>query len=177
MSQRYHPAAALAACLLIFALAWSSPALAAPSAFDTNCASCHSDDTRTCDGCHAHMGTISASADLAEYAPGEEVFVTLEGGGAGGWIRGLLYDDLANELDRASGPTGTGDDGEGDPVEFPVILTATAPMEPGEYTWEAAWLGGETDGSGHLQETTEVVIRVTSTPVRASTWSIIKMLY
>ncbi|MBK8231520.1 MAG: hypothetical protein IPK72_13255 [Candidatus Eisenbacteria bacterium] len=56
--------------------------------------------------------------DKSSYQPGEAVVVTLTGGSQSGWIRGLLYDAQNTELDRKSGPTGTGDDSQGGAVTF-----------------------------------------------------------
>jgi hypothetical protein len=119
---------------------------------------------------------------MTEYQPGEAVTVTLTGGGLGGWLRGLLYDHHNIELDRATGPTGTGDDGLGNPVTYPVSLQATAPMEAGDYVWEAAWYGGNSSGTGHLEVRAPVTIRVvTSTAVAEgvfpTTWGRIKATF
>ncbi|MBD3237833.1 MAG: hypothetical protein GF330_14110 [Candidatus Eisenbacteria bacterium] len=133
---------------------------ASPSLFYGRCAGCHADDSATCVGCHFHRGALSAGTDQDSYLPGETVTVTLDGGGYGGWIRALLYDGNDVEVDRVAGPTGTGDDGLGDPVEFPVVLQAPAPMEEGEYTWEAGWYGANNLGTDHLEATTPVTIQV-----------------
>jgi hypothetical protein len=37
-------------------------------------------------------------------------------------------------------------------VEFPVDLHGTAPLEEGNYTWEAAWFGGNNYGTDHLEQ-------------------------
>lgn len=132
---------------------------AEPGFFDSDCAGCHSDDSPTCIGCHHHRGTLSASADKATYATGEAVTITLNGGSANGWMRGLLYDQDNVEVDRATGPTGTGDDGLGDFVRFPVTLQAPAPALPGDYTWRAGYFGNN-NGSGHTQTTVPVTIHV-----------------
>jgi len=96
-----------------------------------------------------------------EYLPGEAVTITLNGGQEFGWIRALLYDDANTEVDRASGPTGTGDDGAGNAVTFPVSLQGTAPTEPGDYTWQAAWYGNSNNGgSAHGEVRTSVMITV-----------------
>ena len=42
--------------------------------------------------------------------------------------------------------------GLGNPVEFPVDLHGTAPLEEGNYTWEAAWFGGNNYGTDHLEQ-------------------------
>ena len=138
-----------------------SDALAYPSLFTARCASCHSDDTTSCNGCHRHRGSLSASIDQDAYAPGSLVTVTLNGGDQAGWIRGLLYDSSDVEIDRATGPTGTGDDGLGNPVTFPVTLQAAAPDEPGIHVWEAAWYGSVNAGGGdHIEQRVPVTIMV-----------------
>lgn len=128
--------------------------------FESRCRSCHTDDTQTCDGCHYHRGYLWAEADQASYEPGAMVTVTLHGGTWGGWIRAILYDDLGQEIDRAQGPTGTGDDGLGNPVEFPVDLQAPAPLEIGEYVWSAVWYGSDNAGIDHLELGTPVTVTV-----------------
>ena len=120
----------------------SGSTYAIPELYDQLCASCHQDDSPTCAGCHNHRGEISASPDRSSYAPGEAVRVTLEGGLKPGWIRGILYDHEGTEIARATGPSGTGDDGvPADSVAFPVVLSSTAPLEFGEYVWRAAYYG------------------------------------
>jgi len=146
--------------------------------------SCHSDDTPSCDGCHEHHGNVTALVDQAEYEPGAIVTVTLDGGSRGGWVRGVLYDHDGTEVARATGPTGTGDDGAGDAVTFPVTLQAAAPAEPGQYTWEAAWFGSVTSGGGnHTEDGDLVTITVASASAvpdedePVATWGRIKALY
>jgi len=75
--------------------AWSRPDF-----FSSRCASCHTDDTPSCVGCHYHRGTLNAATDLTEYQPGATVTVTFTGGTRGGWIRALLYDQNNVEIDR-----------------------------------------------------------------------------
>jgi hypothetical protein len=133
---------------------------AGPDLFDGRCAGCHDDDSQTCVGCHRHKGTITAVADLPEYAPGQTVTVTVYGGTLGGWIRGLLYDHNDVEVDRATGPTGTGDDGLGNPVTFPVTLQAPAPMQAGDYTWRAGWYGASNLATDHHEVTVPITIHV-----------------
>ena len=41
-----------------------------PSFYSSRCASCHSDDTASCNGCHHHQWPVNAVADQTEYAPG-----------------------------------------------------------------------------------------------------------
>jgi hypothetical protein len=107
----------------------------------------------------ACRGTLSASADRASYTTGETVTITLNGGSAEGWLRGLLYDQNNVEVDRASGPTGTGDDGLGNPVRFPVTLQAPAPATAGDYNWRAAYFGNN-NGAGHTETSKTVTIHV-----------------
>ena len=159
---RTHQAALAAGTLLAVALliAWLTPGVGAYSNFFTNqCAGCHSDDAATCNGCHTHRGAIHATADQSTYDPGATVTVTLTGGTRGGWIRGLLYDQDGTQVDIATGPTGTGDDGLGNPVVFPVTLQASAPDAPGDYTWQAAFFGAYS-GSNHGELRTPVTIHV-----------------
>ena len=138
-----------------------SEAQARSSFFSNVCATCHTDDTRSCNACHMHRGTLSATADMAEYDPGALVTITLSGGEESGWIRGLLYDDQGVEIDRATGPTGMGDDSQGNPVTFPVTLQAPAPMESGAHVWQAAWFGSiDNQGATHGESRVNVTIRV-----------------
>ncbi len=157
-----------------------------PSLFADRCASCHADDSTTCNGCHEHRGNLNATTNADVYAPGDPISVTLTGGDQHGWIRALLYDESGLVQALASGPTGTGDDGDGNAVTFPVNLEALAPMEAGEFSWEAAWFGGNSSGNGHTEDRTPVTIVVddtnTSIPEMAGTehlesLSAIKALY
>ena len=163
----------------------ATSALAFPSRWTSRCASCHSNDTPTCNGCHHHSGSINAVADQPTYSPGSLVTITLTGGTQSGWIRGLLFDQQQVEIDRATGPTGMGDDSLPNPVTFPVTLSGLAPTQPGTYVWRAAWFGGEDSGGGnHLQLSDNVTIVVegtvgvpdTFTP-GAATWGDIKSLF
>ena len=138
---------------------------AEPGFFSSDCASCHSDDTPSCIGCHHHKGTLNATADQTSYHPGDPVTVTLTGGTRPGWMRGLLYDENHVELDRKTGPTGTGDDSGGNPVIFPVTLHAPAPAV-GDHVWRAGWFGNN-NGSGHLEVLTNVTIHVVEPPADA----------
>lgn len=153
---------AVAGWILGIALLLSAPDAQARSTFFTNaCATCHTDDTPTCNACHHHRGSLSATADMAEYEPGTLVTITLNGGEESGWIRGLLYDELGNEVDRATGPTGTGNNGQGSGVTFPVTLQANAPATPGQYVWQAAWFGSTNDtGANHGESRRSVTIVV-----------------
>jgi len=84
---------------------------------------------------------MTAWLDHDGYRPGSQVRVTLHGGQQGGWMRALLYDHNNNEIARASGPTGSGDDGFDWLVHFPVSLETVAPSLPGVYEWAVAWYG------------------------------------
>jgi len=128
--------------------------------YESRCRACHLDDSPTCVGCHRHRGVLSAAADQATYLPGHPVTVTLSGGAAGGWLRALLYDHNGLEVARVSGPSGSGDDGLGDPVQYPVQLHASAPMAEGDYTWNAAWYGSNDLGTTHLERLVPVAIHV-----------------
>ena len=149
--------ALLAIALLIGVLVPSAGAYS--GYFSNQCADCHGDDSITCNGCHAHRGTIHATAGASTYDPGATVTVTLTGGAKWGWIRGLLYDQDGAQVDIATGPTGTGDDGLGSPVVFPITLQAPAPDAPGDYTWQAAFYGAYS-GSNHGELRTPVTIHV-----------------
>jgi hypothetical protein len=114
------------------------------------------------------------------------VTVTLNGGTESGWVRGLLYNQAQVEVDRATGPTGTGDDSLPNPVTYPVTLSAPAPTQPGTYVWRAAWYGGENSGGGvHLELGANVTFIVEGTvdvpddfPTgEAAAWGSIKALY
>ncbi len=157
-----------------------SGAAGMPHYFADRCTVCHYDDSATCDGCHHHRGALSARTDKSTYAPGEAVRVTIDGGAQGsGWIRALLQDSDLQPLDIQSGPTRSGDDGLGDPIELPLVLHGVAPAEQGEHTWYAAWLGGASSGGGeHRQADLPVVVRVEN-PVGIDgagdpTWSALK---
>ena len=159
---------------------------ARPSFFASRCVSCHTNDTQTCNGCHHHVDALSAAVNQATYQPGTAVTVTLDGGSEHGWIRAVLYDQANNVVALRSGPTGTGDDGLANPVVYPAALVATAPMQPGDYTWQAAWFGNTGNGgSVHGEVRTPVVIHVVPStsdvdaepPVRRTSWDRIKSLY
>ncbi len=151
----------LLAALLILVVAM--PAGAYPNLFDSRCMGCHSDDTPTCNGCHEHRGSLSAFTSADVYAPGDPLSITLDGGQQYGWIRAILYDDANVVQAIATGPTGTGDDGGTDDIEFPTTLNATAPGVNGTYVWQAAWFGGNTSGSGHLENRVNVTVFVDDT--------------
>jgi hypothetical protein len=155
---------AVAMCLTLFA---SKTASAESGFFNSYCASCHSNDTATCDGCHAHgvwqnsaktVRNLTATTDLNRYQPGQTVTVTFSGGYRTGWIRAILYNNVGAEIDRVTGPTGTGDDGTGSLTQqFPVVLQAPAPSAPGFYRWTVAWFGNAFDAnffnnSQHIEE-------------------------
>lgn len=160
------------ACSLLLA----PTAQARPGFFESRCAVCHTDDTPSCDGCHYHRGGLQANTDLDEYFPGDPVTITLDGGAKGsGWIRAVLYDDGDAEIDRASGPTGTGDDGLGSPVAFPVDIETTAPDSEGDYVWTTTYFAGKSDGSGHIETDVSVTISVKNpVGITEATWGRLK---
>lgn len=168
----------IAMILLSASMAWAYPSL-----FTNYCVSCHADDTPTCNGCHMHRGSLSANPDQGSYLPGEDVGITFNGGSQYGWIRARLYDQNDIIVDLATGPSGTGDDGLGGAVTFPVQLQAPAPTEPGTYVWEAAWYGNN-NGGGHIERRTPVTIVVESGGTgipdmdwENASWQSIKALY
>ena len=148
-------------CLLVacFAIAAPGEASAKPEFFTQSCLACHADDTPTCDGCHKHgLKNLTATTDVDQYQPGQTVTVLLGGGSRGGYVGARLYNDSAQEVDRVTGPTGTGDDGGQNPaLEFPMTLSAPAPITPGLYTWSASWYGSPNDSGNpgtypHVEE-------------------------
>lgn len=172
----------------ILATAWSVAGLtgpgaraagAHPSLFSDRCASCHSNDTQTCTGCHHHRGTLTATPDRITYRPGDPVVVRLGGGSKGGWIRALLYNSSNAEIDRRAGPSGDGDNRSAAVVGFPVELHGTAPAQPGTYTWQAAWYGNVNDnGSAHGENRKAVTIQVVApTPIAERNWGWVKSLF
>jgi hypothetical protein len=157
----------IAQVLLIFSLlsligVWTAGAY--PSFFDSRCSSCHSNDTPTCDGCHEHRNTVSAAINVDTVPPGDPIVITMNGGSQGGWIRGLLYDENDNLIMDLGGPTGTGDDGAGDPVTFPVQFATSAPLIEGDYIWEVAWFGGNEAGTSHFEQRAPVTVSVRGVP-------------
>lgn len=146
---------------------------ASPELFDQLCAGCHMNDSPTCAGCHNHRGELIANTDRAVYAPGQLVRVTLFGGTEPGWVRGILYDEEGNELDRAAGPTETGNDGSPDSVVFPIPFTAPAPLVAGSYTWRAAYYGVfQPVELTHDEEWTPVTVVVDTTTTHS--WGTLK---
>lgn len=131
------------------------------SFFWTRCSDCHSDDNSTCAGCHMHRGNLSAWTDQTEYAANAPVVITLDSSGEGsGWVRGILYDHTGAYVMEVGGPTGTGDDGSGNPNTFPIDFAFNAPSEAGDYTYEATWFGSNNSGTGHLEDREPVLVRV-----------------
>ena len=133
---------------------WAPQARATLTLYNNNCVSCHSAATTTCDGCHAH-GVHSSSAksdinlsgttDKASYTPGSTVKVTVNAGYRGGWARVVLFDQNLKELARSSCPGGVGGCTTSN---FPITLTAPAPLTAGTYIWAVAWYGNSYDISG-----------------------------
>jgi len=129
---------------MLFVLALvAGPVFSYPIYFENNCAGCHYDDSATCAGCHNHADSgLNADVDKPSYAPGETVTVTIVSSDMTGWVRGILKDQTGSEVDRDTGPTGTGDDGEaGAGAEFPMALSAPAPGANGAYEWVAEYYG------------------------------------
>lgn len=122
-------------------------ALAHPTYFDTKCAACHWNDTRTCNGCHHHGLPRVVFLDRDKYEPGSTVTVTLGGPVRSGWSRALLYNEKDEEVDRITGPVGMGDDSTtpAERFQYPFTLKGRAPMNPGFYKWQAAWWGSPYD--------------------------------
>jgi hypothetical protein len=58
-----------------------------------------------------------------------------------------------------------------------VELSASAPVEPGDHLWQAAWFGSLDAGNGHTEVREAVTITVEATPVADTTWSRIHSLY
>ena len=154
--------------IVCLALALSaSSALATPSRWDNNCASCHVDDTPSCDACHNHGNRgLSARTLQSSYAPGELIEVELSGGREGGWVRTVLYGPSDLEVDRTGGPTGTGNDGSFE-LELPTLLYTEAPSAPGTYTLNAAYHGND-DGAGHAEARIPLQVNIigTASPVQ-----------
>jgi hypothetical protein len=160
---------------------------ARPSYFTSRCQHCHGDDTPTCNGCHYHATPLSAAADHTEYYPGDPVVVTLSGGDEYGWVRGILYNAQDSLIARATGPTGTGDDGGPHGAVLPVQFQVTAPDEYGTHVWHAAWYGDlSNSGSNHGETRVAVTIRVVPTPaglesappnVLTATWGRLKSIF
>lgn len=150
-----------AALTAFFCLTWAvaGPVLAKSSFFAAECSSCHNDDSTTCNGCH-HHGTVglSATTDAAQYAVGDTITVTFNGGTQQGWLRSILYDQDGFEIDRSTGPGNDGDDGDLTALaalSFPVTLSAEAPSLAGTYTWSVAWYGSP-DGAGNHEQSDPV---------------------
>jgi len=131
--------------LLFVGSSWLVRSADAHSAFfDTNCASCHNNDARTCNGCHRHGDVRSVTLDSDTYNVASTMTVTIGGptGQDSGWARVILYDHAGQELARRSGPTGTGNDGgTTTPLVYPYVFLVLAPTQPGTYQYEAAMYG------------------------------------
>ena len=51
-------------CLSLLGCLLVPQAGAYPSLYTARCATCHTDDTPSCDGCHEHRGNLSASSPM-----------------------------------------------------------------------------------------------------------------
>ncbi len=149
----------LVVCLLAIVM---TRANAINAYYDQKCASCHGDDSVTCNGCHQHGGYgLDPQPDKPEYAPGDKVRISFDGGRKYGWGRGRLEDAGGTEISRRTGPTFSGDDGIA-PVEFPMELIGRAPGEAGEHRWSSRYFGND-NGWGHGEIEVETLIRVGAT--------------
>src|SRR5207245_1289101 len=88
---------------------------------------------------------LSGTTDKAYYTPGSTVKVTVNAGYRGGWVRVVLFDQNLKELARSSCPGGVGGCTTSN---FPITLTAPAPMTAATYIWAVAWYGNSYDISG-----------------------------
>jgi hypothetical protein len=155
----------ISVCLFSAALCLVFPASGAracdffyASVTEGNCASCHGappNTTITCNGCHKHGAhdsgdnmNLRATTRQRYYSPGQMVKVVLMGGYRSGWARTLLYDHDGNEVARNTGTVKTGAVAPSGGTGLPGYLNAPAPIEPGTYTWTAAWYGNKFDDPG-----------------------------
>ena len=162
---------------LAVVLAWAINAIAESNFYDSNCGGCHGtpppNSSQTCAGCHAH-GThnsiagsglnVSATTDKSEYAPNEDIIVTIQGGsGQGGWMRAKLFDKDCSAAGADCDTSLSGLDvlafatnpcpscpfqfggKDGVTTSYPVVMTVSAPSAPGTYTWSASWYGNRYD--------------------------------
>jgi hypothetical protein len=128
--------------------------------FYSQCASCHNNDSLTCNGCHYHGNrSLYTTTDKTFYSPGEEVTVTFYGGTLYGWIRSMLKDHDTTEIARRTGPTFTGNDG-GQSIEFPVQMKGFAPGTKGYHQWKAVYYGHT--GTSHMPAEIPVQVQVES---------------
>jgi hypothetical protein len=166
--------------VLVAFFAWALNASAELNFYNRNCGVCHGtsppSSARTCVGCHAHGAhtqiagsgiNLSAMTDKSEYAPNEDITITIEGGsGHAGWIRAKLFDQDCNAAgvicDTSVGgsdviavagnpcpscPDDSNNFGglDGVTTGYPVAITVPAPPPPGIYTWSASWYGNRYD--------------------------------
>ena len=154
-----------------------------PELWDSLCQSCHTDDSRTCAGCHNHRGELNAHTTQEQYWPGESVEVRFEGGSKPGWVRARLYGASGSLLDEATGPSRSGDDSlrtaVDDKVTFPLTLLGRAPSAPGTYTWRAAYFGiFHIQNVSHDEEWVPVEVEVVSPgSFEEYTWGRLKRHY
>jgi hypothetical protein len=139
--------------------------IAAPTLFTSNCSDCHDSAgeapylTNTCAGCHAHGVhsssskndiNVTATPDSTSYDPGDTISVAVSGGYRDGWVRAQMWDlncSAAGTCNQGNALVSESLYTSGTTVTFPgpVILEATAPTTPGDYTWYAGWYGNEFD--------------------------------
>jgi len=150
----------LGICLTAFVAiaAWAPNVLAYSGYYDTNCLDCHG-TPNTCNGCHAHGVhssssksdiNISATPEFTTYNPGDTIVVQVDGGYRRDWVRVQMWDldCTAGECTQDKVLVQESNMTTGSVAAFPVALTATAPTEPGTYTWYAGWYGNKYDKSG-----------------------------
>lgn len=148
--------------LVFVAIAATTPTHAKRSYYFKHCASCHvgtyysgsPEDSPTCAGCHYHGMYASGRrqeynfrgwTDKSSYAAGEMMSVYVTGGNQPGWVRVRVEDEDGQEVARATGPTGMGDDGDpnwtASRLPGPIVLRVRAPYVPGTHDWKVAWFG------------------------------------
>jgi len=79
------------------------------------------------------------------YEAGERMTIFVTGGDQPGWVRVGVRDHNGEEVARATGPTGMGDDGDpnwtASVFPGPIVLHPHAPYLPGTYQWSIGWFG------------------------------------
>lgn len=156
---------ALLVAALTVTSSFTAEALARSSYFTSRgCKHCHSDSAVTCNGCHYHSGTLTATKNKSTtYQPREMVTITLTASNARpGWVSARLYDHSGREIARSAGD----ESGKGGSAMFPAVVSAPAPAAPGKYTWSIACFGNA-NGSGVGDIHGEKVVRVPVTVASA----------